>query len=331
MNCSAERAFALAHGPFKIAKIPMRGQPKIVAELALYAEHDFVSKSLSFDERAFEQKELRAVGGLLKPQTVLLDVGANVGWWTFNFATTHAVHSFEPNQGNLALQALSRCLNPDLARRITIYPVGLYHKEPARCALYSLPRNLGNTHTLCGTVEEIEAKVKQNRSLELLDSDEMHILDSLVPPWFFGSDNFRGSTEMRTLDSLVPPWLFHADKIVKLDVEGFEHVALMGGTRLLTTGLPPRALFVEVAFYQGSKRRNLYRFLEQYGYDPVRLVNANMLFLHSAQRAKHAYHGPHGSASKMCSNYCAFHRPPRCNVTCGLQKLQDCCFWWNQS
>ena len=48
------------------------------------------------EAKTFEPAELAAFAALLRPHTVVLDIGANVGWWTFNFATEHEVHAFEP-------------------------------------------------------------------------------------------------------------------------------------------------------------------------------------------------------------------------------------------
>ena len=304
MNCSTEWADAGAYHPVRLVNVTLRDSVR--TQLAVFDRPDVVSNRLSQRMHTFEPAEMAAFAALLRPKTVVLDIGANIGWWTFNFATTHAVHAFEPNPSNLALQALSRCLNPRLARRITVYPVGLYHRaRSARCKIYSHPRNLGNTHTLCGTVEEIAAKVKAHEPLEL-----------------------RGNVQMRMLDTLVPEWLFHADKIVKLDVEGSEQVALMGATHLLTYGLPPRALFMEVTFFKGTKRRELYQFLERQGYVPARLVRYNLLFVHAKDQRSVPPGRRDWASAAVCDDYCAFHRPPECNVTCGLKGLQNCCDWW---
>ena len=301
-RCGAEWAAAAAHHPVRLANVTLRDSVR--TQLAVFDRPDAVSNRLVQRTHTFEPEEIATFAALLRPETVVLDIGANIGWWTFNFATTHAVHAFEPNPSNLALQALSRCMNPHLAQRITVYPVGLYDREPARCELHSHPRNLGNTHTLCGTPEEIlEAKIQTHKTLE----------------------RRGGSVEMRVLDTLVPEWLFHADKIVKLDVEGSEQVALMGGTRLLTEGVPPRALFMEITLYKGTKRRALYQFLERHGYVPERLVQYNMLFVHARDSAPRRDWW--GSAA-VCDDYCAFHHPPNCNATCGLQGLRNCCDWW---
>jgi len=302
INCSTEWSAAVAHHPVRIANVTLR--PSVGTQLAVFDRLDAVSDRLSQRTHTFEPTEIATFAALLRPETVVLDIGANIGWWTFNFATTHAVHAFEPSPSNLALQAVSRCMNPHLAQRITVYPVGLYDREPARCELHSHRLNFGNTHTLCGTPEEIlKAKTKRHKLLEL-----------------------RGSVEMRTLDTLVPEWLFHADKIVKLDVEGSEQVALMGGTRLLTEGVPPRALFMEITFYKGTKRRALYQFLERHGYVPARMVQYNLLFV----RARDPRSAPPRDwvSAAVCDDYCAFRKPPECNVSCGLRGLQNCCDWW---
>ena len=297
--CGAEWAAGDARDTVTTANVTLRGG--LATQLAVSARADVVSIRLRHRTHTFEPMEMAAFAALLRPETIVLDIGANIGWWTFNFATTHAVHAFEPNPSNLAVQALSRCLNPRLARRITTYPVGLYDREPASCELHSHPRNLGNTHTLCGTIEEIAAKVRRHEPLAL-----------------------RGSVEMRMLDTLVPPWLFRADKLLKMDVEGSELVALKGATRLLTSGTPPRGIFMEVTFFRGQERRALYQWLQRRDYWPAQVVRYNMLFVHQ----KHPQQGRNGAAQAVCDDYCAFHPPPACNHTCGLKLLQHCCDWW---
>ena len=304
LNCSAEWAAAAVHHTVRTTNVTLR--KSVATQLAVFDRPDIVSTRLRQRMHTFEPMEMAAFARLLRSETVVLDIGANIGWWTFNFATTHEVHAFEPNPSNLALQALSRCLNPRLARRITTYPVGLYDRDFARCKLHSHARNQGNTFTLCPTREKVAAvEVQPRQTLQL-----------------------RGSVEMRTLDTLVPEWLFRADKIVKLDVEGSEQVVLMGATRLLTDGLPPRALFIEVTLFKGVKRRALYQFLERHGYVPARMVHFNLLFVHardqpSLPRRRHGRVSP-----AVCDDYCAFHRPPECNVSCGLKGMRHCCDWW---
>jgi FkbM family methyltransferase len=301
--CSAEWGAATSHGPIRIANVELPFQ--VAAQLAVRASADGVSDALLSASQTFEPDELAAFAALLRPQTVVLDIGANVGWWTFNFATEHEVHSFEPFPANLALQNLSKCLNPRLASRIITYPVGLYEQEPARCEMYSSPGNVGDTQIVCGTLDELVSKrtgMKNNN----------------LP---------RGSVEMRVLDNLVPPRLFHADTIIKMDIEGSELTALKGATHLLTSGVPPRAIFMEVTFFRGKARRELYQFLDQYGYAPRQRVGYNMLFVHRKRLhiMKPSPRDAHGAERAVCDDFCAFHRPPACNTTCGLKGRRSCC------
>ena len=310
--CSAEWGAATSHGPIRIANVELHSQQpfRVAAELAVFAHSDAVSSGLLSKAKSFKPAELAAFAALLRPQTVVLDIGANVGWWTFNFATEHEVHSFEPFPANLALQNLSKCLNPSLASRIITYPVGLYDREPARCEMYSSPRNIGDTQTLCGTLKELASKRAGTKETLL-----------------------RGRVKMRVLDKLVPTRLLHEDKIIKMDIEGSELAALKGAKRLLTSGEPPRAIFMEVALFRGTARRELYQFLDQYGYAPTQRVGFNMIFVHR----KHLHmmeprqQSDNRAAWSVCDVFCAFHPPPACNTTCGLNKLRSCCGWWHQS
>ena len=187
--------------------------------------------------------------------------------------------------------------------------MGLYEQEPARCEMYSSPKNVGDTHTVCGTLNELTSKragMKNNLR--------------------------RGSVEMRVLDKLVPSRLFHEDKIIKMDIEGSELAALKGATHLLTSGEPPRAIFMEVVFFRGTARRELYQFLDRYGYAPRQRVNYNMMFVHKKHLSMMEpwHRSDHGASRSVCDDLCAFHRPPACNTTCGLKGMRNCCGWWNQ-
>ena len=129
-RCKAFATAAARQGP-KFLIVPTRA----LSRMAVYASSDFVSREL---ERfgTFEQDLIWRMEAFMRPGTVLLDVGANLGWWSFYFASKNAtVHSFEPFHDNLALQNVTKCLNPAIAARIYTYPFGLYYEQPASALL----------------------------------------------------------------------------------------------------------------------------------------------------------------------------------------------------
>ena len=78
-----------------------------------------------------------------------------------------------------------------------------------------------------------------------------------------------GESTTRTLDSLVPRSLYAREKVLKIDVEGYEYLALSGAERLMTTGRPPAAVHAEV--FQLVERKEYTAFfamLARWGYEP---------------------------------------------------------------
>ena len=104
---------------------------------------------------------MNALGPYLDADTVFVDVGSNVGWYTFHMARTHQVEAFEPFLKNLQLQNPTRCLHPDIAQNIRPSSVwALEHDEALRIIntrsifkLHQIPTvNHGDTHTACDPV-----------------------------------------------------------------------------------------------------------------------------------------------------------------------------------
>lgn len=80
---------------------------------------------LNFDR--YEPAETSAVSRLLDGCTTILDVGANIGWfslWFANQAPTAKIHAFEPLPDNFRFLVRNVESN-DLASRVSVYPYGL--------------------------------------------------------------------------------------------------------------------------------------------------------------------------------------------------------------
>ena len=238
-----------------LTRVPSAVNQSKRIHMAVYGCCDIVSRLLRYQGK-FENELLFTLQTHMRNETVLIDIGGNIGWWPFNFAATHEVHTFEPFVRNLALQNVTKCLNPELSRRIHTYPYGLYY-EKATCELWQAPSiNTGDTTSACGT----ERTLPIQRQLLLSKFGRQR-----------GGGKLLGMAEMRVLDDTIPTDLFFRDKVVKIDVEGLELEALRGAMRLLSTGSPPRAILVEVRSYVTDKARAtaLLDFMWRFGYAPL--------------------------------------------------------------
>ena len=223
--------------------------------MAIYKADDGVSSQVRA-HGTFERGLFSLLLPFAEPETKppfstwFVDIGANLGWWSFRMASRgHAVVAFEPFASNLRLQNLTRCLNPDLAVRITTHEHGLSDRH-AKCRLYQRPKggaaNYGDTHTVCSHPSETQASTLETRAMVVL-----------------------GSTHVKRLDDVVSPALLAARKVVKMDVEGYEALVIGGAERFLTEGQPPVAMLIEVSHNQSSFTRHLaklgYERLESHG------------------------------------------------------------------
>lgn len=162
-------------------------------------------------------------------QGTLLDIGANIGWFTLAAAYAgHRVIAVEPGAENLALLQHSLCLAPKTVReRVEVIAKGLGAKDGVRCEMWStLGANRGNMYTVCDSAgKSSSAKWMRQMSYRKIGEAEVMKLDSLV-----AAGAIRFSKEEAV--------------IVKIDVEGFEPLALAGAETFLRE-IHPRLLFAE--------------------------------------------------------------------------------------
>jgi FkbM family methyltransferase len=147
-------------------------------------------------------------------RSVLMDVGANVGYFTiFAASLGHHVLAYEAFQSNVDLILLSVCLNPDLRRRVTVFHAALSDTRK-ECVLLSGPQNYGDGYLRC-------------------DGED-------VPPGY----EVRSKLTTARLDSMVPASVPRVD-VMKLDIEGAELEALRGGAQFFRGSQAPRFLRTE--------------------------------------------------------------------------------------
>jgi len=152
--------------------------------------------------------------GLSKlPVGDVIDIGANMGWYTLLFAHAgFAVHAFEAMPHNVALINASLCANPALSPRVTVHPLALAAKPGGDCEIYSSIRNVGDGTMCCA---EVPCDVRGNSFYEL-----------------------RNRVKTTTLDAELLGRLHGPIAFMKIDVEGYECEVLEGASRLFARNAP---------------------------------------------------------------------------------------------
>jgi FkbM family methyltransferase len=189
----------------------------------------------------FERGTRRALKGLVKPSSVVLDIGANIGVHTLLLAglvgSAGRVLSFEPTE--FAIRKLRRNLelNPDLVERV----------KPFHCFLASK--------------DEAEVPASIYSSWPLTEAKDLHDkhLGQAMP---------TETARARSIDGVLAELGGPAIQLVKIDVDGFESEVLRGATALLRDSRP---IFVmELAPYvlveRGSSLEELLSFFVPNGY-----------------------------------------------------------------
>lgn len=170
----------------------------------------------------WEFASIAAMGFPQTPQGNVVDVGANVGWYTFLFAQAgHTVHAFEALSSNVALLRGSLCANPSLPGRVEIHEVALSEIAGGKCEVFSSVRNVGDG-SLCCDMNNCE--MYWNKLYRHRQSVQVSTLDSEL-------------LKSRILDK---PLAF-----LKVDVEGLECEVLRGARQTLAQ-LAPQYLMSEI-------------------------------------------------------------------------------------
>jgi FkbM family methyltransferase len=184
----------------------------------------------------------------VRPQSVVLDVGASLGLWTVPLARAAAardaeVWAFEPSPNNTPWIARNVELN-GLERTVTIRETGL-GEEPGELTLVSAEYGVGNAAIDLGG---LAATLEQRR------------------PEKFPSVRVR----VERLDDIDLP---APVSFVKIDTEGFEAAFLRGGRRRLERDRP--VIFGEFSPYWMRRRgEDLRGLLAASGYRAVSLAGA---------------------------------------------------------
>jgi len=177
----------------------------------------------------------------LKPNDIyMIDVGANVGWYTLFVANLgYRVISIEPMITNEVVLRSTLCRNPEMGKKVTFFNKGL-GESAQKCMILSGKNNRGDGMTKCG--------------------DEIDI----------GTDyEIRGNIDVVPIDDLLATFQFKERiALVKIDTEGYEPFVLRGGRKILLEGHIPLQM---VEFFHEVKqevfdmyKENHYRVYRQF-------------------------------------------------------------------
>ncbi|ACO68208.1 hypothetical protein MICPUN_64984 [Micromonas commoda] len=155
---------------------------------------------------------------------VLVDVGANIGWFTLAaLHLGHTVVAFEPFERNAELMCASVQAVQNYETRFQLNRLGLDHKG-RECELFQQKElNIGDTHSVC---DDETRKVFVEKNYEPLGWMNTTTLDNAMRTGMFG-----------TIDTI---------DVMKIDVEGFEPSVFLGGNEFFQSKLTPKFIFVEL-------------------------------------------------------------------------------------
>ncbi|CAG9466766.1 unnamed protein product [Pedinophyceae sp. YPF-701] len=189
------------------------------------------------------QRMLRNVEALEGVRPTFVDIGANLGWFTFrHLSQGYRVVSFEPMKSNLAALLTTHCLTGPrhLHRNMhTVIAVGLSDSKQD-CRLVSEEHNVGDGILECGAGDKPVA--------------EGYHVASHMP--------------LDTIDNLIIEGLFDPGpvSVVKIDIEGHEYFAFSGAAAWLKSSRRPKFVLTEMWQVRGTATQYV-RLMADAGYE----------------------------------------------------------------
>lgn len=223
----------------------------------------------------FESSEVRLFLHLLKSHDAVLDIGANIGFYSCLAASRgKRVISFEPSRRNL--EFLYRNLSENSLTNVEVFPIGLA-REPGLRRLYGF-------------------------------SD----MASFVTGWA-QADRGRGAlVPVATLDNIVAPRFRGEKLLIKLDVEGFE-LDVLGGAEATLDLAPKPTWLIEILLRDevipggiNAQFAGVFGLLWEHGYECRRLETG----LPPVSRADVDRWVANGSVQTASQNFLFFEAPP---------------------
>uniref|UniRef100_A0A383VZ11 Methyltransferase FkbM domain-containing protein n=1 Tax=Tetradesmus obliquus TaxID=3088 RepID=A0A383VZ11_TETOB len=170
-------------------------------------------------------QQSRAAAGPL-----LVDVGANIGTFTFHAAAVGArVAAFEAMPQNMELLRHSLCLNPWLIDQVALFGIGL-GTQTSRCHIINGSGNNGDGHTVCDKdlAKVLEGHHACGETMEVRQRD-LYLLTMCA--WVDGSEAAGHTAVRRCAFKQADADMYIM--VLKIDVEGFELQVLQGAEGLL--------------------------------------------------------------------------------------------------
>jgi FkbM family methyltransferase len=169
-----------------LRKLTLQNRVKIVDEtqfgfrLRLYPLDNLGDRFLLFMPKFYEYNEFALMSEILKPDSVFIDIGGNMGIYSFmaakNINQTGRILSFEPNPVMVERFQFNRMIN-GLDRLIEIYPIGIADKEST--ISLSLPgKNMGGASIVVEHGED-HVMIKCRPLLDVLGEQNIRQIDVL--------------------------------------------------------------------------------------------------------------------------------------------------------
>lgn len=157
----------------------------------------------------YELTTARLINRLLLPGDFFVDAGANIGYFTLLAAQrvgpTGRVHAFEPTPANHA-RLLAHIRKNHLEDRITVYPIAL-SDHPGHITIHTYEGDPRYNHGCASIVQR---------------------------PW---DHDHAHTVPTARLDATLPPGT--TPRLIKMDIEGAEPLAIAGMAALLASARPP--------------------------------------------------------------------------------------------
>ena len=190
----------------------------------------------------------------------MLDIGANIGWFTFFFGKYgYKIISFEVSKINNYILYKNYCLNKDI--NVTIINKGLDIEEQ-NCKLINVKSNIGDGAIFCKNRE------KPNNVFdgEIISDIKLTKLSKYIN--FFSDKNLA---------------------LMKLDVEGAEGNVIFGGKEIINKYHIPFILMefqINLLETHGTKVKEFLEFFENNGYKFSKIDFLNKKYISSSQIIK---------------------------------------------
>lgn len=256
----------------RIAQVNFTNEGRISTRLiAVHERNDWVSDMISWNGVWEMNGPSAFLNGLAhmgnkarlpRPGGTFLDIGANVGYYTLMFADRgdHVI-AIEPLYRNRAAIQATLCLNQDIRARVRLVAAALgtstYSSSGMSCVMRpQVQRNSGNGMLECGL--NYTCKSLEPPSVDTLN--QRTGMSATLAQW---RQLPCDEVQLKPLDAVLAKMNPRNIKVVKIDIEGHECLALDGGRTLFTKYRPKLVMAEWKAAHVAACMRKM---AVQYGY-----------------------------------------------------------------